>query len=267
MGNSLVLSLSALVALVPASILPYRRDMERPDMAFWAVLAAAVAGPAALSLVRLGGEWQTGLSTTLWVSIAASAAIFALLSLVTREAWRLMPLLLPYLLLLGLVATVWSNVPAHTGLSARPDAWLTVHIAVSLATYGMCTLAAVAGASAVLQERAIKRKRPSALTHKLPSVSDSASQQVGLLAASEAVLALGIVTGMAEQYLTSGRLLEFSHKTLLAILAFALIGLLLVLHHRTGLRGQRAGRYILLAYLLLTLAYPGVKFVTDVLIG
>ena len=36
---------------------------------------------------------------------------------------------------------------------------------------------------------------------------------------------------------------------------------------RGGLRGQSAARLILLAYLLLTLAYLGVKFVTDVLIG
>jgi ABC-type uncharacterized transport system permease subunit len=61
--------------------------------------------------------------------------------------------------------------------------------------------------------------------------------------------------------------MEFSHKTLLSILAFAVIGLLLILHQRTGLRGQRAGRLILVAYLLLTLAYPGVKFVTDVLMA
>ena len=45
------------------------------------------------------------------------------------------------------------------------------------------------------------------------------------------------------------------------------IGLLLWLHRRGGLSSRRGARYVLLAYLLLTLAYPGVKFVTDVLIG
>jgi hypothetical protein len=97
MANSLFMSLTALLALVPASVLPYRREAARPDLAFWAVLAVAVAGPGAYALVQLGGGWKTGLSTTLWVSIAASAAIFAILAAVAREAWRLMPLLLPYL--------------------------------------------------------------------------------------------------------------------------------------------------------------------------
>jgi ABC-type uncharacterized transport system permease subunit len=39
------------------------------------------------------------------------------------------------------------------------------------------------------------------------------------------------------------------------------------LHWRTGLRGRRATRFVLTAYLLLTLAYPGVKFVRDVLLS
>jgi ABC-type uncharacterized transport system permease subunit len=267
MANSLFMSLAALLALVPASVLPYRRQAARPDLGFWAVLAVAVAGPGAYALVQLGDGWKTGLSTTLWVSIAASAAIFAVLAAVAREAWRLMPLLLPYLFLMAVVATVWSNAPAQAVLAGPPDAWLSVHIAVSLATYGMCTIAAVAGASVFLQERAVKRKRPTGLTHRLPSISDSQRLQVGLLAASEAVLVLGIVTGMAKQFTVSGSLLEFDHKTLLSILAFLVIGALLILHQRSGQRGQRVARLILLAYLLLTLAYPGVKFVTDVLMG
>ena len=42
---------------------------------------------------------------------------------------------------------------------------------------------------------------------------------------------------------------------------------LLIADRRTGVRGRRAARYVLLAYLLLTLAYPGVKFVTDVVLA
>lgn len=267
MPGSFILSLSALAALLPASLLSYRREVRRPDMVFWAVVAVAVAGPAAVSLIELGGGWKTGLSVTLWVSVAVSMGTFTVLALVTREAWRLTPLLLPYLVLLGALATVWSNVPEHGGLAAPPDAWLAVHIVVSLATYGLCTIAAVGGTAVLIQERALRRKRPTTLTHRLPSVSDASSLQVRLLSASELVLALGIVTGMARQHLTTGRLLQFDHKTLLSILAFAVIGLLLALHHRTGLRGQRAARLILLAYLLLTLAYPGVKLVTDMLTG
>jgi ABC-type uncharacterized transport system permease subunit len=267
MANSLILSFAALIALVPAAVLPLRHQAARPSVLFWAAISVAIAGPGSYSLVLLGGGWPTGLSAALWVSIAVSMAIFAILTAVSREAWRLRPLLLPYLILLGLIATVWGRAPAQSALIAAPDAWLVLHIVASVATYGLCTLAAVAAAAAFLQARALKNKRPTALSRVLPSISDASLLQVRLLAISEAVLALGIASGMARDYLSSGQLLHFDHKTLLALLAFAVIGALLFLHHRSGLRGQRAARLVLLAYLLLTLAYPGVKFVTDVIIG
>ena len=58
-----------------------------------------------------------------------------------------------------------------------------------------------------------------------------------------------------------------NHKTVLSLVAFVVIGILLVAHFRTGIRGRRASRLVLLAYLLLTLGYPGVKFVTDILLA
>ena len=101
MANNLVLSLTALLALLPASILPYRRGEARRDVLFWSLLAVAVAGPAVYSLVAFGSGWPTGLAGALWVSTAVSAALFAALAAVAREAWRLAPLLLPYLCLLA----------------------------------------------------------------------------------------------------------------------------------------------------------------------
>ena len=263
----MILSLAALVALIPAAVLPLRREASGPDLLFWAAVAVAVVGPGAYIVSLLSGGWPTGLAPALWISIALSMVLFAILSLASREGWRLRPLLLPYLILLGLIATIWGRVPAQGALTAAPDAWLGVHIAVSVATYGLCTLAAVAAAAAFLQERALKSKRPTALSRVLPSISDASWLQVRLLAVSEAVLALGIASGMARDYLSSGQLLHLDHKTLLAMLAFLVIGVLLLAHRRSGLRGQRAARLVLLAYLLLTLAYPGVKFVTDVVIG
>jgi ABC-type uncharacterized transport system permease subunit len=53
----------------------------------------------------------------------------------------------------------------------------------------------------------------------------------------------------------------------LTIAAFVVIGGLLVCHYGSGVRGKMAARIVLLAYLLLTLGYPGVKFVTDVLMA
>ena len=119
----------------------------------------------------------------------------------------------------------------------------------------------------MLREWALRRKRPAGLTSLLPSVADCEDLQFRLLVAGETVLGAGLLSGIATQYGENGRLIEFDHKTLLSILAFVLIGGLLFAHARTGMRGRRAARYALFAYLLLTLAYPGVKFVTDVLLA
>jgi ABC-type uncharacterized transport system permease subunit len=100
----------------------------------------------------------------------------------------------------------------------------------------------------------------------LPSVADAERLEVRLLGAGEVILGLGIATGISELYVTSGVLFDFNHKTLLSILAFLVIGGLLLLHYRSGLRGRRAARIVLVAYLLLTLGYLGVKFVTDILL-
>ena len=267
MATNLFFSVTALLAMLPASLLAYRRGAGARDTVFWAVLAVAVVGPVVYSLAQLGGPWNTGLATALWLSITVSLAIFLVLAVVTREAWRLMPLLLPYLAALAVLAIVWGQVPGQRPLQAAPDLWLTVHILVSLGTYGLATVAAMAGVAVFLQERALKRKQPGGLAGLLPSIADGEALELRLLAGAEAVLGVGIVTGMALQYLSSGGLWNFNHKTLLSLLAFAVIGLLLILRHRSGLRGRRAARLVLLAYLLLTLAYPGVKFVTDVLIG
>ena len=63
MANSIILSLAALIALVPAAVLPLRREASGPDLLFWAAVAVAVAGPGAYTLVLLGGGgWPTGLA-------------------------------------------------------------------------------------------------------------------------------------------------------------------------------------------------------------
>ena len=267
MPENVILSLSAIIALVPSSLLALRRD-HRPDIVFWLVLMVAVAGPLILVLVTMAGSWRTDLSTALWVTIAATMAIFAVIAVLAHETWRLAPLISAYMAALGIVATIWSQVPHQPMSSATTGGgWIGIHIGVSVGTYALVTLAAVAALAAFLQERALKNKRPTALSRLLPSVADCEGLEVRLLILGEIVLAIGLATGMALQYSETGTLLIIDHKTILTITAFVVIGGLLAAHFKTGLRGRQAARIVLLAYLLLTLGYPGVKFVTDVIMA
>ena len=266
MTDTLIFSLTALISLIPASVL-IRRGENRKDLVFWAVSAAAVAGTWSWVFVQLSGAWDKGFAITLWVTIAASLGIFVILSLVSRQGWRLVFLVAPYLFIIGLLALFWQQAPTHPLSQGGVTAWVGVHIALSVLTYGLVTLAAVAALGAFLQERALKRRKPTTLTHQLPSVTDCESLLVRLLLWGEGVLGLGLITGIGASYTTTGTFLTLDHKTILTLAAFAVIGALLFVHHRTGMRGRKAARIVLLAYLLLSLGYPGVKFVTDVLIG
>jgi ABC-type uncharacterized transport system permease subunit len=271
MSQSFLLSLVALVALIPAALVPVARGggavAETRDALYWPLLGVAIAGPVLWVAVQLGGAWRTGLAPALWLSIMVSLILFAIVAAASKVAWRLTPLLLTYLFLLGVLATIWQHAPERPMASNPPEAWLQAHILIAVSAYGLLTLAAVAGAGVFLQERALRLKRPTSFTHQLPSVAEGERLQAALLALSEAVLAMALITGMTIEWIERRALLVLDHKTVLSIATFIVIGVLLWLHHRAGLGGRRGARYVLFAYLLLTLAYPGVKFVTDVLIG
>ncbi len=259
------MSLSALVALLPAC-LAVRRAGAR-DRLFWTTLVLAVIVPALTVLDLMQGAWRTGLGAALWLTVATCLVLFAALSLASRTAAQLAPLLLPYLLALGALATAFGEPPEPSFAPAAPAAWVVLHVALSIATYALLTIAAVAGLGVLLQERALKHKHRTPLSRLLPSVVDGDRLQWRLLVACFIVLALGVATGMATEHFDHGVLLRPDHKTLLSLLTFALVIGLLVAHRRSGLRGRRAARLVLVAYILLSLAYLGVKFVTDVLMA
>ena len=265
MSQSLLFGISALFALMPATLVGFRANGGR-DALFWATLAVALAGPLAWFVVQMSGAWQTGLSPALWATITASIIIYAGTAGLTDQAWRLAPLVGGYLILIGVVALVWQHAPETAQRVSAPGLWTTVHIVVSVSTYGLVTIAAVSALAAFLQERALKTKQPTRLTRILPSVTDCERLLVKLLVIGEGVLALGLASGIAVNIGSSHTAISLDHKTILTIATFVVIGGLLLAHFRTGVRGRIVTRFVLLAYLLLTLGYPGVKFVTDVLL-
>ena len=264
MSIHITYSFIAILSLLPAALVVHRKEATN-DRAHWIAVILGVMGTGIWALALNSGAWQAGLGTALWSTVAITFALFAMVSWSIGEAWRLTPLMAPYMIFMGIFGLHWPQGAQETAQAL--DGWILLHIGVSVVTYGLVTISAVAALAAFLQERALKSKRPTKLTHKLPSVTDCEFITVRLLGWGEAILGLGLATGMATSYNATGALLTFDHKTVLSILAFAVIGALLYAHHKTGIRGRKAARIVLLAYLLLTLGYLGVKIVTSVLMG
>lgn len=266
MDTSGSLAVAALLALLPLAAAVWRQ-VDGKDLVFWPSLAVALAGTAALLGVEARRGLPTGFADALWLSVGACLAAFAVLSAISREGRRLAVVLVPFLLASGLLATIWLSDGRRVLQPEVASIWVAIHVGASLATYALVTLAAAAGFAILIQERAIKRKAKGALSARLPSVAACESLELYLLTAAAVVLGAGIATGMAWSYLQGRSLLPVDHKSVLALLAFALILGVLALHRLTGLRGRAAARWVLGASLALILAYPGVKFVSEVLLG
>lgn len=266
MSASTILSVAALLALFPGALLPFRTGGARPP-AFWWLLAVAFGALLAFAAVEFSGGWRTGFAAALWASVGATLLAFAAVAALSRDAWRLSALLHPYLMLFGVLATVWLHQPERPMGSAGGPVWINLHIVFALTTYALLTVAAVAGTAAFLQDRALKSKRPGRLSGALPSMLAAEAVEIRLLSLGALVLACGLATGMALEYFATGRLLVPDHKTVLSLATFAVVLVLLVARRISGVRGRGAARLVLAAYLLLTLAYPGVKFVTDILLA
>lgn len=266
--QAVILHLAALAALaaLTAAALTAAPDGTARAMRLWPPLAVALAGTVLAVWIDFQAGWRAGLAPALWMTVAATLVLFAVGALVSLPFARLDALLAPYLLVLGVIATIWAQAPGQPVSPNAPPAWLNLHIVVSVATYALFTLAAIAGAAVFVQERALKARRPTRLTAVLPAVAEGERLQRLLMTAAAVVLGLGVASGMATEWRETGHLLVATHKTVFALAAFAVIVALIAVDRLSGMGGRRAARMLLLAYLFLTLAYPGVKFVTDVIL-
>ena len=87
-----------------------------------------------------------------------------------------------------------------------------------------------------------------------------------LIAAAFAVLTVTLAFGIVYSEAFFGRAMRFEHKTVFVILSWLIFGLLLAGRWRYGWRGRTALRWTLTGFVVLMLAYPGSRFVLEVLL-
>jgi len=87
-----------------------------------------------------------------------------------------------------------------------------------------------------------------------------------LIAAAFAVLSVTLVFGVAYSEAFLGRAVRFEHKTLFVFLSWFIFGLLLAGRWLYGWRGRTALRWTVTGFVVLMLAYPGSRFVLEVLL-
>lgn len=263
--NLNLLQITAFLTLIPPCLL-YLRQETKKDNVFWWVIIVALCGPLVWVYIQQSEGWRTGISAALWLIITVCICIYIVIARVSTDAWRLVSILFPYLLIHGIMAMIWNQVTEIPFAPNIPIGWIGTHILVSIITYGLLTLSALAAFAAMYQDRSLKTKKRTKLSTQLPSIAASEKLLVNLLITCLIVLSIGLITGIVSLYISTGYFLTFNHKITFTICVFLIVVFILLIHFYSGIRGRLATRFVLLAYLLLTLGYPGVKFVKDILL-
>ena len=262
--------LLALECQIPIALFSMWKGANR-NYIFWLLLAAAFLGPLIWAIEAHSAVWRSDFPAALWTSIAATWGLFIFLAWIVRDTWRLHLILAPILLIMGVLASIWSTQYAIGDLpfqsTLRFHASLGLHIIVSVSTYALITLAAAASVAGIIQDQALKAKRSPLRSWELPALSRCDEMVFSLLKVAITVLTFGLISGIILTYQNSGKIISFDHKTILVLASFILMGAILIINRRSGITGRTAARWALSAYLCLTLGYPGVKFITSILLS
>jgi ABC-type uncharacterized transport system permease subunit len=146
-----------------------------------------------------------------------------------------------------------------------------MHLALAIIAYSLLTIAALhAMLMSLIEKRLHGRGLGEELSGPLASMPPLLTLETLLfriLGAGFVMLTLTLATGMVFSETLFGKAFEFNHKTLFAVLSWAIFGLLLAGRHFYGWRGRRALRWTMAGFIVLLLAYVGTRFVLEVILG
>jgi ABC-type uncharacterized transport system permease subunit len=167
---------------------------------------------------------------------------------------------------LGLGTIVLALVFPGNPLHAQASAWLPLHLALGIASYG---LFAAAAAHAWLMNRTEDRIRVAAASLSglpLLTIERLTFRFVNAgFALLSATLLLAILFG--ESLYGAGTAWRWDHKTIFSILSWLTFAVLIIGRVRFGWRGRSAARVLYTGTILLLLAYVGSRFVIEIVLN
>jgi ABC-type uncharacterized transport system permease subunit len=174
--------------------------------------------------------------------------------------------LYPLLLAAGAIC---APLPAFFGGRLSPDVSFEfrLHLVLGMLAYSLFTVAMLhAVLIAKVESRLHAAPALGGPLAQLPPLLSLERLVFALIAAAFAVLTATLAFGIVYSEAFLGRALRFEHKTVFIILSWLIFGVLLAGRWRYGWRGRTALRWTLTGFVLLMLAYPGSRFVLEVLL-
>lgn len=165
------------------------------------------------------------------------------------------------LLILGAVAAGMTVHESSPATMAALGWQVRAHILISLMSYGLLSVGAIVAIFAMVQERRLQAGRLSAVSGLLAPLETTERLLFGITAAGFAGLALAISSGLT--FVDNLFAQHLAHKTAFSLLALLVFGALLAGRFFAGWRGKRAIRLYLGGFVLLCLAYFGVRLILE----
>ncbi len=251
-----LLSLGAALAYAVPALAAARIGAERGRAALWVawVLHAAV-----LAWSLLGDTPRFGfapaLSMTAWLVLTVYAIEHQVFPQM-RTRWMFAALGAAAVLL----ALVFPGQPLHVNASA----WLPLHLALGIASYGLFAAAVV---HAWLMTRAERRIRQAADPRSGVPLLTLERLTFRFVVAGFVLLTATLAAGLLFGETLYGRAWNWDHKAVFSVLSWLTFAVLLIGRSRFGWRGRIAVRVLYAGAGLLLLAYVGSRFVLEVVLG
>lgn len=142
---------------------------------------------------------------------------------------------------------------------------LETHAWLALLAYATLTLVALLSLMLRIQEHALRTRQSSGWSRRLPPLNELETLLFRSLGAGFLLLTLTLITGVL--FVDDLLAQKLVHKTVLSVLSWAVFGVLLLGRWRWGWRGKKAVRLVLIASLLLLLAFFGSKAAIELVFG
>ena len=195
-----------------------------------------------------------------WVSAAMVAAL--LIAVAFRPIERLSLVLFPIAIGALMLEALWG---APLGPGAALNDWrIALHAALALSAFASLALAALVAIMLSIQDRALRARRFQPWLRGIPPLTQVEALLFQLIAIGFALLCFTLLTGVMFVHDLFAQ--HLVHKTVLAIAAWLVLGVLLIGRWRFGWRGRRAIRLVLTGVTLLLFAYLGSKFVLELIL-
>jgi ABC-type uncharacterized transport system permease subunit len=262
-----------LFVLYAASAWTMLRSVDRPRLEplAWALILVAIVGhsDAIMRMMRLNGAFSIGLleATSL---LAWTLAVLATLISIDKQ-YRVLGAILMASAAVGSAIGAAGTDAAATGsgrgyAEAATAGWqLTAHILLSMGAAALLFAAAVTAVLLVFLDRRLRKRRIADLPSVLPPLDVLEKVMFRLIGAGFGLLTLALFTGFV--FVTNLFTQNLVQKTALSLIAWTLFGVLMIGRIRFGWRGRSAVQWTLSGFGVLAVAYFGVKFVLEDVLG